>query len=334
MSSTTTGTITTPTATYPAKTSIPQQGFNDKLDILVAKATNEDHAAAKELSASGITPHNIIITAVVAAVLFSSYNGVNRGFRVSKAQEYADAMLRGEWMVHHQGIAFYGDGTIADGQHRMGALILSNTAQEFQVSGNFNKAAIDTIDRAGRRSAGESLEMQGVVDGKLKATVSKVVMNYTAELHGDKPRYSDPQIEAFVIENNALLERALALGYDSTQNVSDPAMTTTVARQLAALMLLGGWEMVHTAGFVASVQQGVASYADSPIIQITKALLKSNVSDRRKDRLNGKQKLALLLKGAVLWSAESSVARLVWTATKEDLPTNVAPASAFDTSAT
>lgn len=317
-------------ATVSAKKITPaQQDFNDKLAVTLSTATNADRETANEISASGTLPVLRSITASVAAVLFTEHNGINRGFSLPKAMGFVTAMDRGEWTYHHQGLAFYADGTVADGQHRLGALAIHGSTQDFLVSTDFNKEAIDAIDRSTRRSAGESLEMQGVSDGKAKATIAKFVMNYNAELHGEKPRFSDPQIEAFVIEHNALLERSLNLGYDSTQNVSDPVMTATVARQLATLMLLGQWPMTHAAGFIASVQQGVATYPDAPTIQLAKALLKSNVSDRRKDRLSGKQKIALLLKGAVLWSDELSVARLTWIATKEELPTNQAPDSAI-----
>lgn len=312
------------------KPSQSQVAFDEKLAATLETATDSDREAVSIMVASGTAPVNRTITPRIAAVLFSDHNGTNRGLSLPKVNYLAAAMDRGEWVLHHQGIAFYADGTTADGQHRIGAVIVSGKPQDFLVSTDFNKAAIDAIDRSTRRSAGESLEMQGIAEGKAKATVSKFVMNYLAEVGGAKPRYSDQQIEAFVIEHNSLLDRALRLGYDSTQNVSDPVMSVPVARQLATLMLIGSWPMHHAAGFIASVQQGVATYPDAPTIQLAKALLKSNLSDRRKDRLNSKQKIALLLKGAVLWSDELSVARLNWVATKEDLPTNVAPESALD----
>lgn len=309
--------------------SAAQLAFDTKIAAALATVTDADRAIVSEMVSSGTAPVVRNVTPSIAALLISEHNGVNRDLSMPKVTTLAAAMNRGEWVEHHQGIAFYPDGTIADGQHRISSVVDSGITQNFLTSTDFDKAAIDAIDRSSRRSAGESLEMRGVDEGKAKATISKFVMNYLAEIRGEKPRYSDQQIEAFVMDNNSILDRTLKLGHDSTKNVSDPVMTVPVARQLSTLMVIGGWPLHHAAGFIASVQQGVATYPDAPTIQLAKALMKSNVSDRRKDRLNAKQKVALLLKGAVLWSDEMSVARLTWVATKEDLPTNAAPESAL-----
>jgi len=53
--------------------------------------------------------------------------------------------------------------------------------------------------------------------------------------------------------------------------------------------------------------------------------LRAKVSDQSKDRLNKKEKMALALKGASLWTESKSVARIKWNPSKETLPSNRPP---------
>ena len=285
-------------------------------------ATEHDIETAKDICMLEEAKVVDISPAVASVIVFES-NKRNRGLTISKVVDYKNAISRGEWKLNHQGLAFYPDHTLADGQHRLNALALSSKTVKFLVFPNFDKNAIDTIDRSKGRTAGEALEMIGIAFGKEKASIGKTCMEYEYELaHGARPRFSDQQVEKWVMENDHTLDKAVDIGDMSLKNVSDPAMNKAEAKTIALLMLRGGWNESIVSGFVASIQQGIGTYAESPTVALSRLFLKSKLSNKRTDTLTKKQKLALAMKGANLWAEEKSVARLMWKANKEDLTSN------------
>jgi hypothetical protein len=309
------------------KMSKAETQFNADINAVYAKANADHKAMAAQLAASGEGFRVTKIGAEVAAVIFRDLNKKNRDLSLSKIAQQRDAMQRGEWKLNHQGIAFYPDATLADGQHRMAATALSGLAEvPFVVSSDFDKDAIDTIDRSARRTAGEALEMMGVNDGKAKATIGKTVMEYTwEEQHAKRPTFTDQQIERWVLENDDLLAKAIAIGRKSTDNVSDPCLTQMEGACFAGLMLMGGWGEQATVSYIASIQQGVATYPESPTVILSKLYLRAKINARRTDRLTKKAKIALALKGAAYWLEEKSVARMSWNPAKEALPSHIKP---------
>jgi hypothetical protein len=53
-------------------------------------------------------------------------NPVNRRLSERAVSDLAKAILNNDWQITHQGIAFYDDGTLADGQHRLTAVVKAN----------------------------------------------------------------------------------------------------------------------------------------------------------------------------------------------------------------
>lgn len=304
------------------KMSKAETELHAEIDAVYAKATAADKEKAQDIATSASIA-TTTITPVVAAVLANDYNKRNRDLTVSKVRDYQGAINRGEWKLNHQGLAFYPDGVIADGQHRVHAIAVSDNSVDTTIFPNFDKDAIDTIDRSKGRNAGEALVMLGIENGKDKAGVGKTVMEYEFELiHGARPRFTDPQIEKWVIDNNETLSEAFAIGDSSFKNVTDACLNKGEARTIAALMLRGGWGKQMTVSYLASIQQGVATYPESPTVALSKMYLRAKINARKTDKLTKKQKLALAMKGAHLWSDEKSVARLTWKQGKEELPSN------------
>ena len=329
MSTKTQETVTATTAEkVTPRASKAETDFNQAIDDVRHMASASDIAMAAAMGRSGAGLRYEQFKAPVAAVLFKDHNKLNRDLTIAKVYAYRDAMRRGEWKRNHQGIAFYEDGTIADGQHRLAAIALSGMNNiVMSVSDNFAKDAIDTIDRVKTRTAGEALVMMGLNDGKAKAALGRTVMDYAfEEQNGKRASFTDIQVEKWVLEKDEILTKALLIGRKSTDNVSDPCMTQMEAATDAALMLYGGWGEQKTVSFIASIQQGVSTYPESPTVLLSKLFLRAKINARKIDRLSKKAKIALALKGAALWLEEKSVARMAWNPTKETLPSFTYPA--------
>jgi hypothetical protein len=103
--------------------------------------------------------------------------GTNRPISLRKVNEYAIEMLKGEWRLTHQGIAFAVNGELKDGQHRLLALV--QAAEEgategdkvyppnprikikFQVTYGLEENVFDKLDIGLARSAGQILAIAG-----------------------------------------------------------------------------------------------------------------------------------------------------------------------------
>ena len=82
-------------------------------------------------------------------------NHDNRQIKNGVVQRYADMMLRGEWELTHQGIAFDSAGALRDGQHRLLAVVASNRAVDMMVSWGVDSARM--MDRGAVRTAADIL---------------------------------------------------------------------------------------------------------------------------------------------------------------------------------
>jgi hypothetical protein len=68
-------------------------------------------------------------------------------------------MLAGEWYETHQGIAFYEDGTLADGQHRLRAIVQSGVSLWMRVTWGMTRRQGLGVDETFTRTARQQLEI-------------------------------------------------------------------------------------------------------------------------------------------------------------------------------
>lgn len=88
-------------------------------------------------------------------------NNNNRNLREKVVSILAKEMQEGRWHQTHQGIAFYNDGSLADGQHRLNAIVRSGTTQKFSVTFNLPKESGIGIDTGAAREMHDVLRIIG-----------------------------------------------------------------------------------------------------------------------------------------------------------------------------
>lgn len=79
---------------------------------------------------------NIVIETITPKVAeaWLNSNKSNRKLREGIVEKYANDMKRGGWTNCPEPISFYADGDLADGQHRLWAIVESGTSQTFPVA--------------------------------------------------------------------------------------------------------------------------------------------------------------------------------------------------------
>jgi hypothetical protein len=89
----------------------------------------------------------IVFVTPEQAALWLLVNNNGRKLNLAKARRIADDLLRGDWKPAHQGIAPFPDGSLADGQHRLTAIVMVGIGAWNIVTCDLPFEAIQQVDR-------------------------------------------------------------------------------------------------------------------------------------------------------------------------------------------
>ena len=169
---------------------------------------------------------NIVIESISPKVAeaYLNANKSNRTLRDGVVEKYATDMTAGLWTDCPQPIAFYEDGDLADGQHRLWAVCESGTTQQFPVMRGLSREAglnIDTglgrslLDNARISQAGGELSRPIIAAARAiefgNITVGRAVSNAETLQIVDRHRIS-ATFAATEVRRKALLCGATILG--------------------------------------------------------------------------------------------------------------------------
>lgn len=116
----------------------------------------EKHRGGIEYSREMVTP--------AKAEKWLGRNKRNRKLRTRDVAKYATDMRNGHWVENGETIKFDTDGDLADGQHRLHAVIDSGASVWMNVARGIEPEAFATLDRGAKRSAGDYLYLLGEKD--------------------------------------------------------------------------------------------------------------------------------------------------------------------------
>lgn len=119
------------------------------------------------------------ITPATAQRWLSESNTGNRNIRQSHVNYLANEMLAGRWKETSQGIAFFSDGTLADGQHRLAAVVDSGVTICLPVARDLERDVMPVIDRGATRSLADYMHLQhGVKDANLCCAAARGIVSF------------------------------------------------------------------------------------------------------------------------------------------------------------
>lgn len=101
----------------------------------------------------------LIVTPDMAAAFLADNAKFQRKVRWSVVKSLQEAMVRGEWKLTHQGIAFDINGKLIDGQHRLLAVQRSGVSVPMSVTTNVDTETFKVLDIGARRSTGDLLNI-------------------------------------------------------------------------------------------------------------------------------------------------------------------------------
>lgn len=111
-------------------------------------------------------------------------NKSNRRMRAGVAERYAADMAAGKWTQCPEPISFYEDGDLADGQHRLWAIIESETSQRFPVARGLKRADGLNLNTGLGRTLVDNSRISGASDNISNALVATARAVHTGEANG------------------------------------------------------------------------------------------------------------------------------------------------------
>lgn len=125
------------------------------------------------------------VTPAMAASWLEKNNKGNRNLRKGDVKALRNIIEQGLWEPTHQGFAFYEDGTVADGQHRLTAIVQAGIAVWANVTTGLPRRAIHAIDGGAVRTKTDRLHFSGVKsDAHRVSACNLLIQQFKAEESG------------------------------------------------------------------------------------------------------------------------------------------------------
>lgn len=208
---------------------------------------------------AGMETKVIAVTPNEAAAWLAN-NGQNRRLRPRLVEKYANDMKAGRWSLTHQGLAFYDDGTLADGQHRLSAVVASGTCVEFAVTAGLPRAAGSAVDQHAQRQMHDALRIGGAASWIDKDAVA-VIRFLCSGMGSGNRQLSAGAIEAFAETHERSLRFALGIVGTKKRNLTQAGIVACyVTAHLAGepeFKLMRFAEIMHS-GEIAGAHENAA----------------------------------------------------------------------------
>lgn len=150
----------------------------------------------------------LVITPEMARNWLANNNLRNRRISDAKAKAYAREMSAGRWQNTHQNIiAFYEDGNIADGQHRLLAIALHDSPIEMMIVRGLPNGASYGIDAHKPRSMEDQIKIGGNdwIDKEIVAAGRMMKSMGGRGGGGGRDTYTPAEIEDFCEKHKEVL---------------------------------------------------------------------------------------------------------------------------------
>lgn len=117
---------------------------------------------------------------------FLDKNQHNRPISDDTVNYYADLMNRGQWILSPEGISFDIYGILLDGQHRLAAIVKSETTQKFIVSRGFPRDIFKTLNTGRPRSIKDVFNIEDINNAQLIGTSIKKLLFYRKGIYSGR----------------------------------------------------------------------------------------------------------------------------------------------------
>lgn len=150
----------------------------------------------------------MLVTPELAEKWLSESNPHNRHVKPHIVTRYAKDMKAGRWVFTGDPIQFDYEGNLLNGQHRLSAIIESDTPQRVSVWEGLDPSVQDAMDAGSMRVAGEQLQIHGMNNGRVIAAVIRMVIKWNAGQFSSRDNASTSEVIEFYSKDSELLSLA------------------------------------------------------------------------------------------------------------------------------
>jgi hypothetical protein len=189
---------------------------------MMATATVSKNGIAAHIGRE-ITTEKTLVTPQMASQ-WLEHNHKNRNITGPRVDLFVRLIQEGKWCLTHQGVAFYDDGDLADGQTRLTAIARAGVAVWMFVTRGLPRETIHAIDGGRPRNVRDVLHFLGLSLTTHHVAVVRILwMQYRLQRRED----------AEVWDGNAVDTAVFAEFASATREAVDFAMPQTKARGLS-----------------------------------------------------------------------------------------------------
>jgi len=222
-------------------------------------------------------------------------NGNNRAVSKKHINFLSNEMKKGNWLFDGAPIRFSEGGVLLDGQHRLNAVIDSDTTQQFLIVTGIEHEAFKVMDTGKNRNAGDIMSIEGIKYPNQTAATIRIIIKMkngvTSNGGGNKPSNTEvldfynntPQIIRFVSE-----AQKLYLEFDRIVSLS------TIA---AFKYLMAERSIIHSEDFWNKLCTGISLDSTPSIKHLRSKLIRDKIA---RAKLSATEKNAIII---LSWNA-------------------------------
>ena len=138
-------------------------------------------------------------------------NYSNRKLTKTNVRFLSKQMKEGKWLFDGQPIRFDEFGRLLDGQHRLNAVIHSDTEQEFLIVSGIPSESFKVMDTGKVRSGGDALSILGVSYANYVSATARLVIKHKQGSHyksGGDSKISNTDVVEWYNNNKGIIEIA------------------------------------------------------------------------------------------------------------------------------
>ncbi len=127
--------------------------------------------------------NRITVTPEWAFDVLSNRNFSNRKIDRRRVKKYTQDIIDNKWYVSNDDICFLKDGTLANGQHRLTAIVEAMASVEMSFKFGISKESIVAIDEGRTRSNLDVIRIMGVPGNNITLSATNYILEQTGKKH-------------------------------------------------------------------------------------------------------------------------------------------------------
>ena len=256
----------------------------------------------------------LITKSIAEQMLKRNFN--NRRITDSHVEFLSQQMIKGQWLFDGQPIRFTTDGRLLDGQHRLSAVVKSDTSQQFLIVTGIESNAFKVMDTGRVRNAGDVLSIEGVSSYTNVAATIKSILNHKSGLNskgGESHKTTNTDILNFFNDNKSIEQMVV----DNTKLYISFNRVLPLSIISSMMFLMNEKNAVYSESFWKKVCNGTGLEDGSPIKALRDKLINDKLS---KTKMTIRDKRAVIIKAWNFYRLDKKIKLLKFDSDREKFP--------------